>query len=89
MATSGKSLFLLLKVSGALLRFLGYIFGAFLAFVAGQGKAQVSVAFIVLNITLPSPCSDMGMMSILGFFFFSTGSKLWLTYSQHQHVTQS
>ena len=69
-----------------LLGFLGYTFGAVFAFLARQSRAEiiaisfetaiqnVGIPFIVLNITFPSPYSDMGIMPILGFFFCSTGT---------------
>ena len=72
-------------LSGALLGVLGYIFGGLLSALAGHSRPQViaisletaiqngGVAFIVLNLTFESPYSDMGIMPILSFFFFSTG----------------
>ena len=57
-----------------------------------QGRAQIiaisletamqngGIAFLVLNLTFESPYSDMAVMPILSFFFFSTGPIIFLVY---------
>jgi len=80
-------------VSGACLGFLGYIFGAALAALLGQGKPQIiaisletaiqngGISLIVLNMTFPSPYSDMGILPVMSFFFFSTGPIMFVIYA--------
>jgi len=80
-------------VSGACLGFLGYIFGAALAALVGQGKPQIiaisletaiqngGISIIVLNMTFPSPYSDMGLLPVMSFFFCSTGPIMFVIYA--------
>merc|ERR1719153_1372976 len=82
-------------ISGVLLGFLGYTFGALFSLLARQGKAQIiaisletaiqngGIAFIVLNLTFESPFSDMGQLPILSFFFFSTGPIMFVVYATY------
>ena len=36
---------------------------------------------IVLNMTFPSPYSDMGILPVMSFFFFSTGPIMFVIYA--------
>jgi len=79
-------------VSGMSLGVLGYIFGAACAAMARMGKPQIiaisletamqngGIAFVVLNLSFPSPLSDMGLLPILSFFLFSTGPIMFLVF---------
>jgi len=80
-------------ISGALLGIAGYTMGAGLAFVFRMGKPQIiaisletafqngGIAFIILNLTFPSPYREMGIMPILGFFFLATGPIMMIVYA--------
>ena len=46
------------------------------------------IAFIVLNMTFPSPYSDMGILPILSFFFCSTGPFMFVIYAVFLIVTK-
>lgn len=84
--------------SGACLGFMGYIFGAALAALLQQGKAQIiaisletaiqngGISLIVLNMTFPSPYSDMGIMPVMSFFFCSTGPIMFVIYAVYSLV---
>jgi len=80
-------------VSGVALGFLGYILGAVFATIARQSRAQViaisletaiqnaAIGFVVLNLTFESPYSDMGVIPVLSFLFFSTGPIMFVVYA--------
>lgn len=80
-------------VSGVALGLLGYILGAVFATIARQSRAQViaisletaiqnaAIGFVVLNLTFESPYSDMGVIPVLSFLFFSTGPIMFVVYA--------
>jgi len=82
-------------VSGVALGLLGYILGAVLATIARQSRAQViaisletaiqnaAIGFVVLNLTFESPYSDMGIIPVLSFIFFSTGPIMFVVYAAY------
>jgi len=82
-------------VSGVALGLLGYILGAVLATIARQSRAQViaisletaiqnaAIGFVVLNLTFESPYSDMGLIPVLSFIFFSTGPIMFVVYAAY------
>lgn len=82
-------------ISGVALGCCGYFFGAVFAAIFRQGRAQIiaisletamqngGIAFLVLNLTFESPYSDMAVMPILSFFFFSTGPIIFLVYGAY------
>jgi hypothetical protein len=41
------------------------------------------IAFIVLNMTFSSPYSDMGILPILSFFYFSTGPFMFIIFAAY------
>jgi len=86
-------------VSGVALGFLGYVLGAVFATLVRQSRAQViaisletaiqnaAIGYVVLNLTFESPYSDMGVIPVLSFLFFSTGPIMFVVYAAYM-VTQ-
>lgn len=85
-------------ISGCLLGVCGYTVGAGLAYIFRMGKPQIiaisletaiqngGIAFIILNLTFPSPYREMGIMPILGFFFLSTGPIMLVVFAVYSLV---
>jgi len=85
-------------VAGACLGFLGYTFGATAAILTRMGRPQViavaietaiqngGIGVVVLNLTFPSPYSDMALLPILAFFFCSAGPFLFFLYAVKQLI---
>jgi len=82
-------------VSGAALGLLGFSFGAGLAWLCRQDRAQIiaisletaiqngGIAFVVLSLTFESPVSDMANIPIIGFFLCSTGPIIFVFYGAY------
>ena len=95
-AANSKFMFYLLTwrhvLSGFLLGVLGYICGAGMALICCQERAQViaisletaiqngGIAFVVLNLTFPSPYADIGCLPVIAFFMCSTGPIMFVVY---------
>jgi len=85
-------------VAGACLGFLGYTFGATAAILTRMSRPQViavaietaiqngGIGVVVLNLTFPSPYSDMALLPILAFFFCSAGPFLFFLYAVRQLI---
>jgi len=80
-------------LAGVSLGFFGYAFGAGAALLARMERPQViavaietaiqngGIAVVVLNLTFPSPYSDMALLPILAFFFCSAGPFLFTLFA--------
>jgi len=87
-------------LSGALLGLCGYTIGGSAAWLARMTKPQIiavaietaiqngGIAVVVLNLTFPSPYSDMALLPILAFFFCSAGPFLFLLFLIKNVVTK-
>lgn len=87
-------------VSGIALGFSGYILGATLAALARQSRPQIiaisletaiqnaAIGFVILNLTFESPYSDMGVIPVLSFLFFSTGPIMFVVYAGYLLIQQ-
>jgi len=85
-------------VAGACLGFLGYTFGATAAVLTRMSRPQViavaietaiqngGIGVVVLNLTFPSPYSDMALLPILAFFFCSAGPFLFFLFAVKQLI---
>jgi len=85
-------------VAGACLGFLGYTFGATAAILTRMSRPQViavaietaiqngGIGVVVLNLTFPSPYSDMALLPILAFFFCSAGPFLFFLFAVKQLI---
>merc|ERR1711974_249406 len=85
-------------VAGACLGFLGYTFGATAAILTRMSRPQViavaietaiqngGIGVVVLDLTFPSPYSDMALLPILAFFFCSAGPFLYFLYAVRQLI---
>jgi len=83
-------------LAGASLGFCGYTLGGGAALLVGMDKPQViavaietaiqngGIAVVVLNLTFPSPYSDMALLPILAFFFCSAGPFLFALFAAKQ-----
>ena len=72
---------------------LRYIYSSFLAIFIQQRLFQIiaisletaiqngGISIIVLNMTFPSPYSDMGLLPVMSFFFCSTGPIMFVIYA--------
>ena len=79
-------------LSGFLLSTLGYTFGAGMALIFRQSRPQViaisletaiqngAIAFVVLNLTFPSPYADLGNLPVIAFLVCSTGPVMFVVY---------
>jgi len=79
-------------LSGALLGLCGYTLGGGASLLARMTKPQIiavaietaiqngGIAVVVLNLTFPSPYSDMALLPILAFFFCSAGPFLFVLF---------
>lgn len=80
-------------LAGASLGFFGYTLGGGAALLARMERSQViavaietaiqngGIAVVVLNLTFPSPYSDMALLPILAFFFCSAGPFLFTLFA--------
>ena len=72
---------------------LRYIFFSILAILVDKKSFQIiaisletaiqngGISIIVLNMTFPSPYSDMGLLPVMSFFFCSTGPIMFVIYA--------
>jgi len=79
-------------LAGAMLGLCGYTLGGGAALIARMSRAEIiavaietaiqngGIAVVVLNLTFPSPYSDMAVLPILAFFFCSAGPFLFLIF---------
>jgi len=80
-------------LAGMSLGFFGYACGGGAALLARMERPQIiavaietaiqngGIAFVVLNLTFPSPYSDMALLPILAFFFCSAGPFLFTLFA--------
>jgi hypothetical protein len=71
-------------LTGFLIGALGYVFGAGLAIVCRQKRAQIiaisletalqngAIALVVMNVTFVSPYAELGLLPLFGYFICST-----------------